>query len=215
MEYKTAPLYKYLLVFLSIFMFLKHNPSIKAEDYLLVALAFIVIIIISDFYFINKHTRIVNLDEYFDETIGEDDDEEVIKILNEELEDDDENKDCEDDDEEDLDKDLKERKPIRKQQIKRRKDTNYKKKKGHNRTSSVVRRRRIVQPRIDRQIRNHDYELNNNYYANHSESDTQALIHNSYNTTPHYENNPALNTGFAEIPDMTPRPDSYGDYAAF
>lgn len=77
MEYKYAPIYKYVVLFILIYMFMKHQRIIPQNKILLNSLTITIIFAILDYMIIRNHPQLLNTKEnkYLDS------DEDVDKIM--------------------------------------------------------------------------------------------------------------------------------------
>lgn len=55
MEYKYSPIFKYIILFICIFMFIKHLKIIVDHNNLLISIMIVIFTIIFDYIFINNH----------------------------------------------------------------------------------------------------------------------------------------------------------------
>lgn len=82
MDYKYPPVFKYILLLLCIFMFIKHLKIMSNKDDLIISISTLFIIIVFDYIMIDEHPDLLDCDK--------------DKFLNIDLEDDIDNKDIED-----------------------------------------------------------------------------------------------------------------------
>ena len=69
MEYRYPPLYKYIIIFVIVFLFLRYYNYITPDKYLWIALFVTILIILLDYMIISDHPNVMHNreDELFDE----------------------------------------------------------------------------------------------------------------------------------------------------
>ena len=80
MDYKYSPIYKYGLLLLIIYMFLKHQKVMTSDKILINSVAIVIFIGIFDYVLIRNHPSLFEQmpNENFEETVSEDDIDDII-----------------------------------------------------------------------------------------------------------------------------------------
>jgi len=83
MEYKALPFYKYLIIFIMIYMFFQHARQITRDKFLVIAIIIVSMVIALDYIIIDNHPSIINVDN-IDNILN---DEDFDKIFDSEISD--------------------------------------------------------------------------------------------------------------------------------
>ncbi len=89
MDYKYPPIFKYIILLLCIFMFIKHLKIMSNKDDLILSISILFIIIVFDYIIIDEHPNLLdNYNEKFakidlEEEINDKDIEEIINTYDE------------------------------------------------------------------------------------------------------------------------------------
>ncbi|AYV81217.1 MAG: hypothetical protein Harvfovirus21_14 [Harvfovirus sp.] len=60
MEYRYPPLYKYIIIFVIIFLFLRYYKNITPDKYLWIAVFITLLVILLDYMLINSHPNVMH-----------------------------------------------------------------------------------------------------------------------------------------------------------
>lgn len=85
MDYKYPPIFKYIILLLCIFMFIKHLKIMSNKDDLVLSVSILLMVMIFDYILIDEHPNLLDVDtEYFAKIDIEDDvsDKDIEEILN-------------------------------------------------------------------------------------------------------------------------------------
>lgn len=96
MKYKFSPIFKYILLLLSIFMFIKHLKVLNNSENFLISISILFMVIIFDYVFIEDHPNLVMEDESENDSDVDSEIEQFYNSVNEQEEYDDDDDDDDD-----------------------------------------------------------------------------------------------------------------------